>query len=320
MNNNEITLGINTFIDHFKESNTAHSANNYIFFENPHNQDSFNKIYTITDGFLISFLLKGKVEIEINYVNYIVESPAIISIFPNSIYEYYKESEDAQINSLFISVDCMIKYYYYFKIESIGLIKLNPTIQIPENIMFNIQSYIYHLQGLYGMNSPVHNQIVELLLHALVIEINDSYFKKYPFEKTKKKEHQENKTRQFFELLRENRPLGRGVAFYAEKLNISSQYLSICVKNTTKRSAIKWINYTILLEAKKMLCHTDMSIQQISEALKFESSAYFSTFFKKETGVSPLLYRKEMGKHKKITLGENVEKAFLDYKKARCKS
>jgi transcriptional regulator GlxA family with amidase domain len=46
-----------------------------------------------------------------------------------------------------------------------------------------------------------------------------------------------------------------------------------------------------LNKAKALLVNTDLSIVEISNLTGFENLFYFSNYFKKKNGVSPILYR-----------------------------
>ena len=52
------------------------------------------------------------------------------------------------------------------------------------------------------------------------------------------------------------------------------------------------LNERIVLEAKKMLFNKENSIKEIVFELGFESETYFSRFFKKHTGISPVVFQK----------------------------
>ncbi|WP_163310011.1 helix-turn-helix domain-containing protein [Dysgonomonas sp. 521] len=81
------------------------------------------------------------------------------------------------------------------------------------------------------------------------------------------------------------------VEFYANKLFVTPQYLSLVLKNTSGKTAYQWIVDGIITESKILLKDVDSTIQQISENLYFPDSSSFSKFFKKQTGVSPFKYR-----------------------------
>ncbi|RKR05369.1 AraC-like protein [Flavobacterium sp. 90] len=78
---------------------------------------------------------------------------------------------------------------------------------------------------------------------------------------------------------------------YAERLNISTAYLNECVKNTTGFSVTYHIQQRIILEAKRMLYHSDKSAKEIAADLGYDDYPYFSRLFSKVTGITPLGFR-----------------------------
>jgi AraC family transcriptional activator of pobA len=81
------------------------------------------------------------------------------------------------------------------------------------------------------------------------------------------------------------------VAAYADFLNISAGHLSELVKEQSGKSAITHIHERIVLEAKRLLFHTESSIKEVSFQLGFEDASYFNRFFKRITGNTPMDYR-----------------------------
>ena len=81
------------------------------------------------------------------------------------------------------------------------------------------------------------------------------------------------------------------VADYAEQLHVSPNYLNALCRRHDGRTAIQLIHARLLLEAKRLLYATDMSIKEISFYLNFEDVAYFNRFFKKHTQLTPNEYR-----------------------------
>lgn len=78
---------------------------------------------------------------------------------------------------------------------------------------------------------------------------------------------------------------------YALTLNISTSYLNECVKDTTGQPVSYHIQQRIILEAKRLLYHSDQSVKEIADTLGFEDYAYFSRLFSKATGMSALSFR-----------------------------
>lgn len=81
------------------------------------------------------------------------------------------------------------------------------------------------------------------------------------------------------------------VQAYAKILGVTANYLSESVKATTGIPAGALIRQRLILEAKRLLVHTDRSVQQIADLLNFQDPSYFRRFFKRETGQSPFAFR-----------------------------
>jgi AraC-like DNA-binding protein len=52
----------------------------------------------------------------------------------------------------------------------------------------------------------------------------------------------------------------------------------------------------MMLEAKRLLTHSDSTIAQIAYDLNFEDNSYFGRFFKKYSGLTPAAFRSEIKK------------------------
>ncbi len=81
------------------------------------------------------------------------------------------------------------------------------------------------------------------------------------------------------------------VGDYASLLHISAGHLSEVVKMQSGKPAIKHIHERLVLEARRLLFHTNNSLKEIAFDLGFSEASYFNRFFKRETGVTPADYR-----------------------------
>ena len=85
------------------------------------------------------------------------------------------------------------------------------------------------------------------------------------------------------------------VSEYADLLSVTPKYLNEIVKNTIGTTAKEYIIDRILLEAKRLLVHTDESVKMIALSLGFSQPLHFNTFFKNKLKMTPLEYRKGDG-------------------------
>ena len=83
----------------------------------------------------------------------------------------------------------------------------------------------------------------------------------------------------------------REVKYYADRLNVSSKYLSATIKRVTGLNVMSYINRHTVPILKKYLDDERLSLTQISEMMNFSSLSYFSRYCTKHLGKSPSEYR-----------------------------
>lgn len=100
--------------------------------------------------------------------------------------------------------------------------------------------------------------------------------------------------RRFKEMLEQNfRTVGE-VAEYARMLRVTERALNDATRRTMGVTAAKLVRDRVMLEAKRLLLHSDTPISLIADQLAFDDPAYFSRCFKKHTGRSPIDYRQAL--------------------------
>lgn len=104
-------------------------------------------------------------------------------------------------------------------------------------------------------------------------------------------------TKAFKELLERNFVTAKRPMEYARQLNISSPYLNECVKNATGHSVSFHIQQRVILEAKRLLYHSDISVKEIATELGYDDYPYFSRLFAKVTGITALAFRNKTAAH-----------------------
>lgn len=78
---------------------------------------------------------------------------------------------------------------------------------------------------------------------------------------------------------------------YASQLGISTAHLNAVCRELAGCSALALVHARLMLEARRHLVYTSMSVRDIGDALGFADPAYFTRFFKRGSGMSPRLFR-----------------------------
>lgn len=103
----------------------------------------------------------------------------------------------------------------------------------------------------------------------------------------------------FMELLERQFPIDspqhalklRKASDFAESLSVHVNHLNHAVRDITGKSTSVHITERMVIEAKALLLHTDFSVADIAYCLGFEYPSYFNSFFKKNSGFTPISFR-----------------------------
>lgn len=85
----------------------------------------------------------------------------------------------------------------------------------------------------------------------------------------------------------------RLVQKYAGQLGVSANYLNVLVRKYLGKSALNLINERVILEIKRRLLRTEKGVSEIAYELGFDELSYFSRFFKRHTGMTPIAFREK---------------------------
>lgn len=81
------------------------------------------------------------------------------------------------------------------------------------------------------------------------------------------------------------------LTFYAGRLNITYARLNAACRAAVGKSALKLMHDRLMIEAKRNLLYTSMSVGEVGHAIGFQDPAYFSRFFTRHAGRSPGAFR-----------------------------
>lgn len=81
---------------------------------------------------------------------------------------------------------------------------------------------------------------------------------------------------------------------YARELGVTADHLNEVVRERTGQPAGKLIRQRRLLDAKRLLSHSDLDIAEVGYQTGFKDPSYFGRFFRRETGRTPAEFRGEI--------------------------
>ena len=237
------------------------------------------------EGYTFHILEKGKVVIEIDFKTYNVSAPAVVYLHPDQVHRML-DIDDIIVSSLSINSENLNTEYINI------LQELNPIAPfLLEKQAFSIISSSFSLclnfyaqrnNKLYYplLRDSCNTLIAYLLSQFLNLAKPDETFSRF-----------EKVTTAFRKLLEKNYINLKRPGQYAALLHISTPYLNDCIKGSTGYSVSYLIQERIILEAKRLLYHTDKSVKEIAFELGYVDYPYFSRLFSKVTGISAITFR-----------------------------
>ncbi|WP_274474597.1 helix-turn-helix domain-containing protein [Mangrovimonas aestuarii] len=98
----------------------------------------------------------------------------------------------------------------------------------------------------------------------------------------------------FKQLLNKRIAENKSVDFYAQQLNISTNYLNRCVKVKFNKTCKQLIRETAIVQSQILMLDTNKDIIEIAMEMGFEDASYFSRLFKSLTGETPSSFRNKI--------------------------
>lgn len=246
-----------------------------------------------TEGGAILFCRRGSATVTVDQLRDRVTRDTLLLLLPGSILHLNERTDDFRVRFCAFSLELFSEAAYRLDHSFFHILHEHAIIRLPDRIIegvrnwFQMASYTYRDRGNIFRNTIIRNRLQNVLLEA--------------FDKTQRfapdVHSQTGTTRQadlfqrFVALVHEHCTEQREVAFYADRLCISTRYLSTIIRSVAHSTAKEFIDRSVVLEIKMLLGSTELSVQEIAYRLHFPDQSYLGRFFKKHTGVSPTEFR-----------------------------
>ena len=252
------------------------------------------------EGFVAAYCRKGHFKCTINLTEYEVHEGMLVVNIPNNIIqlEPFDQDELVEITILAVSpqyMNTLSPDLDKIFVDAISMLRSPIMEMVPEEVDLSMQ-YFHLIDNVINTDSEYRNDSVSYLLTSIFYLIGGMLKKRLDAE-----EENDDKTstrhkkvfEMFVELVEKYHSKERSVGFYADKLCISSKYLSQIIKNVSGFSAPDIINKYVILEAQHLLRHSDLSVKEIADQLNFPNQSFFYKYFKSHTGFTPNSYRQK---------------------------
>ena len=278
----EIFNGNNAFLVHVSKEKIRSNIGHHMYGEEHHRARHAHR-----DDYYIFFLVKkGKGKITIDFVDYELVANSIHCIMPGQV---HMPASYIDVDGWFLAVDSLLVKNEYKVIIEKRLLAGKVT-KPSEQEIGELTSYLTVIEQRLNRNGHlIERSILSDLISAYIGMIADIYRK---FTPTSLNNRATEITLQFKSLLAENYHSKKRPSQYAEQMNLSLVYLNEVVKKTTGLSVSLCIREEVILQAKRLLYYTSLSIKEVSQKVGYDDWAYFTRQFTKSTGLSPSEFRK----------------------------
>jgi AraC-like DNA-binding protein len=257
----------------------------------PHSHDYYQVIY-ITHG-------EGRHIID--FEAYKIDPPVIYFTSPWQVHFYQVESPIKGYSLWFDPTFFTISYRNQDinpVLAFFNSLEVFPHLKLNENDRSDIEALIRNIEEEY----QIQNNGRESVLRSYVIILLNKIKKIWDLSNVQASNKGTNSLVYSFKQLVSKYYINeRSVQFYSEKLNVTTAYLGVIVKSFTDQTPGEIIRYIVTLEAKRLLANTDLKVVEIGDIMSFADPSYFGRYFKREVGMSPLLFRKHIREKYRIT-------------------
>jgi len=241
-------------------------------------------------GFLICNM--GELECIVGTSHYVLKRGDMVIALPNTLIQFIRIDEGFDGYAITVNTDILQSINIAPFISMYSYVKSNAFIHLPEGKMSEILGLCKLLQRKSEDTEHLfHDIIVRSLAMVVFCEIGTVINTETDM-RFRSKSRQDSMMQEFLTLLSSDYTKSREVNYYAEKMCITPKYLTIVVRRVSGHSAAYWIAQVVVMNAKMLLMGSQLTIQQIADALNFPNPSFFGQYFKRYTGMTPKMYRR----------------------------
>jgi len=173
-------------------------------------------------------------------------------------------------------------------------IYLQPVVPVKKSLFREIEHIVERMRSEMGNDAKFSASVVKAYLQ-LILALASKAKKQLIESEWLMKPALGAEGPRFQQLLENHFVKERSAHFYAGQLNLSARAFSNKIKQQLGKPPSVLIHERVILESKKQLHLTYLSVKEIAAKLGFDDEHYFSRYFKKYVGISPTSFREQVG-------------------------
>ena len=239
------------------------------------------------DHYVFLLCEKGSGKLMVDFENISLDTGSIYYALPGQIHH---RMYDQCVAGWYLAIDNLL-VSAEFRTVFEGKLGLQTPLLLNPNLFNQCQSILSIINNRIGDkgNTKFDSHVTNTLLQSFIGIVAGGYSQQGNF--VRQESRSNHLTHQFKLMLAENFRSLKSPSSYAKRLNVTQNYLNETIKKNTGFPVSYWITSEILMEAKRLLFHTTVTVKEIAYAVGYNDAAYFSKLFKKHEGVSPLSFR-----------------------------
>lgn len=249
---------------------------------------AFGQPYRLTEGRVL-FMHAGCIRVRANLIELTLKPYQLIVASPGTILQVIEISKDCELEMFAFTNGLMEGWQKEVLLQTFLQGRLYVQLDLPEKEEKRIAAFFDLLWDIVH-DKPFPRDMVRSLISALFHQIN-IYRMREISEESGRLTRQEEVFNRFLSLVNKYAIHERSVVFYADRLYLTSRYLSTLIKQTSGRTVMDWVNEAVVQEAKLLLRHSDKLVYQIADELNFPNASFFCKYFRRLTGKTPHEYR-----------------------------
>ncbi|MDE6872063.1 MAG: helix-turn-helix domain-containing protein [Bacteroidales bacterium] len=248
-----------------------------------------------TKGGSIFLCTRGTCKVYLDIGPHYISAGCESIVLPETNISFTECSEDLHITIFYFSEDMLSQASRKFAPDFFSHISRTPVYMHKNSTEESTLTYFSLLKMTYLDRRNRYRTIIATnILRSFLLNVYDK-IQKYEFGGTNgmSVSRPEEIYNEFRSLVYEHGVEHHDVAFYADRLCITTRYLASITADIAKESPKQTIAAFLVQEIKILLTFSDLTLQQISDRLHFPDQSHLGRFFKQRTGITPIAYRKK---------------------------